>query len=175
MCPEQTPSCAPLMPSDRPPASSIGMAIIAEARTWVGTPFRHQGALKWVGCDCAGLIRGVGTACGVLDLPLSRWQPHASYSRVPNPKRMERTLRLFMRPIAIDDLRMGDVLWMGWRPGLPMHLGLVSEHGGRCMLIHATSDIGWVVEHGLTGDWQDRIHSAWRYPGVVHAEGAHGT
>ena len=34
-------------------------AVIAAARVWIGTPYRHQASLKGVGCDCLGLIRGV--------------------------------------------------------------------------------------------------------------------
>ena len=33
--------------------------ILTIARTWLGTPYRHQGATKYAGCDCLGLIRGV--------------------------------------------------------------------------------------------------------------------
>ncbi len=33
--------------------------ILAEARTWIGTPYRHQASLRGVGCDCLGLVRGV--------------------------------------------------------------------------------------------------------------------
>ena len=33
--------------------------IVAEARDWIGTPYRHQASLKGVGCDCLGLVRGV--------------------------------------------------------------------------------------------------------------------
>jgi hypothetical protein len=36
--------------------------IIAEARSWIGTPYRHQASLKGVGCDCLGLLRGVWRA-----------------------------------------------------------------------------------------------------------------
>ena len=36
--------------------------IIAEARAWIGTPYRHQGSLMGVGCDCLGLVRGVWRA-----------------------------------------------------------------------------------------------------------------
>jgi cell wall-associated NlpC family hydrolase len=39
-------------------------AIVAEARTWIGTPYRHQASLKGVGCDCLGLVRGVPGAPG---------------------------------------------------------------------------------------------------------------
>ena len=36
--------------------------IVAEARAWIGTPYRHQGSLKGIGCDCLGLVRGVWRA-----------------------------------------------------------------------------------------------------------------
>lgn len=34
-------------------------AIVAAARGWIGTPYRHQASVKGVGCDCLGLLRGV--------------------------------------------------------------------------------------------------------------------
>ncbi len=33
--------------------------VVAEARLWLGTPYRHQGSLRGIGCDCLGLVRGV--------------------------------------------------------------------------------------------------------------------
>ena len=33
--------------------------IVAAARGWIGTPYRHQASLKGAGCDCLGLVRGV--------------------------------------------------------------------------------------------------------------------
>jgi len=33
--------------------SSTRNSVLSEARTWIGTPWHHQGALKWVGVDCA--------------------------------------------------------------------------------------------------------------------------
>lgn len=42
----------------------IGHAIAAEAETWIGTPFRWQGRVKGVGCDCKGLVAGVAKAVG---------------------------------------------------------------------------------------------------------------
>src|SRR5437764_272872 len=39
--------------------------IVAEAESWLGTPYRHQASLKGVGCDCLGLVRGIWRAvCG---------------------------------------------------------------------------------------------------------------
>jgi len=42
--------------------SPTGAAVLAEAMTWLGTPYRHQGSRKGVGCDCLGLVRGVWRA-----------------------------------------------------------------------------------------------------------------
>ena len=40
-----------------------GTALVAEARRWLGTPYRHQASpCAAVGCDCLGLIRGVWLA-----------------------------------------------------------------------------------------------------------------
>lgn len=41
-------------------------AVVAEAMTWLGTPYHHHGAVKGVGVDCAHLLSEVFTACGLL-------------------------------------------------------------------------------------------------------------
>lgn len=33
--------------------------VLEIARTWVGTPYRHQASVKGSGCDCIGLITGI--------------------------------------------------------------------------------------------------------------------
>ncbi len=39
--------------------STSGSDVVRTARTWLGTPYHHQGRLKGVGVDCAGLLIGV--------------------------------------------------------------------------------------------------------------------
>jgi cell wall-associated NlpC family hydrolase len=46
-------------------------AVLAEARTWLGTPYHHMGRLKGIGVDCAGFVEQVFHA--VLDWPLGAW------------------------------------------------------------------------------------------------------
>jgi cell wall-associated NlpC family hydrolase len=41
-------------------------AVVAEARSWVGTPYHHGQAVKRRGCDCGKLLRAVYVACGVV-------------------------------------------------------------------------------------------------------------
>ncbi len=33
--------------------------IVALARAWIGTPYRHQASCRGAGTDCLGLLRGV--------------------------------------------------------------------------------------------------------------------
>ena len=41
-------------------------AVVAEALTWLGTPYHHHGRLRGVGVDCAMLLAEVYCACGII-------------------------------------------------------------------------------------------------------------
>jgi cell wall-associated NlpC family hydrolase len=41
--------------------------IVAQARTWLGTPYHHHGRVKGVGVDCAQILIAVFAAAGVID------------------------------------------------------------------------------------------------------------
>ncbi|MCU0624552.1 MAG: NlpC/P60 family protein [Gemmatimonadaceae bacterium] len=41
-------------------------AVVAEALSWVGTPYRHLGAVKGVGADCAMTLVRVYAAVGIV-------------------------------------------------------------------------------------------------------------
>lgn len=79
---------------------------VAEARAWLGTPFQHQGCLKGVACDCIGLVKGVGLALGLVDYdPASpQAQAFASYSMMPDSKRMRQGLAMWLLPIPVADV-----------------------------------------------------------------------
>lgn len=55
----------------RPPAGNQSVhqqraAVVAEAETWLGTPWRHAARLKGVGVDCANLVIGVYAGAGLI-------------------------------------------------------------------------------------------------------------
>jgi len=37
----------------------VSAAVVAAARGWLGTPYRHQASVRGQGADCLGLVRGV--------------------------------------------------------------------------------------------------------------------
>lgn len=46
--------------------SSLARAIETEARTWIGTPFRHAASLKGVGVDCIHLVEAIFRTVGLV-------------------------------------------------------------------------------------------------------------
>lgn len=143
-------------------------AIVAEARSWLGTPFHHQAMVKGVGVDCAMLVRAVGETLGVLHIDPLQWQTYANYGRAPNPRRMGEALRTFLVPIEppVTAAWPGDVMWLQWREDLPMHLAILAKDGDRTTMIHALADEGKVVEHGFVAEWPARVVAWFQYPGV---------
>lgn len=126
--------------------------VVAEARTWLGTPFKHQGRVKGAGVDCVGLLFGIAWALG--------WQ-HANegtYGHRPDPRRMRLALAQHMQPIAVKEVMPADVYWMAFDND-PSHVALVTEHG----ILHAAASLRRVVEHRLDPVWQARIRGAYRF------------
>lgn len=126
-------------------------AIIAEARTWIGTPFVHQGRVKGLGVDCGGLVLGVARALG-LDVP----EPPA-YSMSPDPAIIEHLLTRHCVAMRRTELAPGDVLWFSFA-GEPRHVGLASGIG----VIHAWAKPGRVVEHRIDDLWLHRLRGVYR-------------
>lgn len=120
--------------------------IVTEARTWIGTNFRHQGRLKSVGVDCSGLIIGVAR---VLSLP---YKDVRGYGRSPDAAMMGEILRGLFIEKPIDERLPGDILWMHIGAD-PKHLAIVTDIG----IIHSSSALGRVVEHGLDDDLLSRV------------------
>lgn len=137
-------------------------ALIAEARSWLGTPWHHQASLKGVGCDCIGFVRGVaekfvGPMPIVLDYPAT-WHLYRAEPRLylGFNERCEE--------ITPDDARTGDVLLFGAGKGPAHHCAYVTPSGG---LIHCYREAGAVVEHDLTEWWRRKLRHAFRVPGIA--------
>jgi NlpC/P60 family putative phage cell wall peptidase len=138
-------------------------AIVAEARAWIGTPYRHQASLKGVGCDCLGLVRGVWRAlCG--------HEPEAvpAYSRDWAEVARCETLALaagrHMTEIGCAEFRPGDVLLFRWRAGLTAKHAAIATAPDR--MVHA-HDGAAVTEIALAPWWRRRLAFAFRFPGVI--------
>jgi NlpC/P60 family putative phage cell wall peptidase len=151
--------------SDRPGAGGPGNpAAVAEARAWIGTPFRHGASLRGAGADCLGLIRGVWRAVvGPDPAAAVSYGPH--WSALDHGRLMD---GLRSRMAQVDRAAPGDVLalrlnGLGGGPCAARHLGVLAERDGAPTLIHAWSGRG-VVESPMGEAWRRLVVARFRFP-----------
>jgi NlpC/P60 family putative phage cell wall peptidase len=137
-------------------------AIVAEARSWIGTPYRHQASLKGVGCDCLGLLRGVWRA--VIGPEPERAPPYgADWAEASGKETLAEAAVRHLVPIACEDACAGDVLLFRWRAHLPAkHAAILSAPGS---MVHA-HDGAAVAEVAFAPWWRRRLAFTFRFPNV---------
>ncbi len=144
--------------------------IVAQARTWLGTKYHHQGRLKKSkagagGVDCIGLIIGVIDELGLQDgegNPLSR-HDEFNYSMYPERGRLVSAIQQHLREVPEEKMTQGDVLlFRTFRD--PQHVGLLTEYPtGGTGLIHCNSSAGKVVEQPLSDAWLRMLTHVYRF------------
>jgi NlpC/P60 family putative phage cell wall peptidase len=144
--------------------STAHSAVLAEARSWIGTPYRHQASCKGGGCDCLGLLRGVWRA-----LYGAEPQDVPSYSGDWAETGSRETLldagKRWLNECSQSSALPGDVLVFRWRDGVPAkHVGILSRPlDADPMLIHAYERVG-VIESPLVPAWRRRIAAVFSFP-----------
>lgn len=139
-------------------------AVADQARTWVGTPYRHHGRTKGKACDCIGLVLGVASELSLCPLPTLiayRPIPPGDYVRAVADTCLIRVER------GLDALRPGDIalLWC-IDQGVGIHFAITNSHLGQKTMIHAFSKPEKVVEHYWDRFWSARFVCAYEYPGM---------
>jgi NlpC/P60 family putative phage cell wall peptidase len=144
------------------PDRDAGSEIVARARAWIGTPYRHQASCRGAGSDCLGLLRGIWRE-------IHGREPEAVPAYTPDwsePSRSEDLLAAAGRHLLpVAERRPGDVLVLRMRTGgVAKHVGILGlSPQGFETLIHAYSGHG-VVESALTPAWAVRIAGIFRFP-----------
>lgn len=134
----------------------IGKYIVAEARTWLDTPFKHQGRLKGVGSDCVGIILGVGKSLNLLDYQLS------NYGKLPDGMLMYKIMKEQLDEVSLDDIQLGDIILFKFHSE-PQHVGFYTDIG----ILHSYADVKKCVETSMDDTWKSRVVSVFRFRGVT--------
>lgn len=121
--------------------------VIAEARTWIGTPWHHMAAIKGAGVDCAMLMARVYIAAGLV----------AEFD--PRPYPMDWMLH------RSDERFLGFLLARSHQVAIPqagdamiLPVGRAFAHGGivtkaaPLTLLHAFRPVGAVVEEAVASN-----------------------
>jgi NlpC/P60 family putative phage cell wall peptidase len=136
--------------------------IIAEARSWIGTPYRHQASLKGVGCDCLGLVRGVWRE--LIGAEPERAPPYApDWAEASGDESLAQAATRHLIAVPIDSFAPADVVLFRWRTHLPAkHAAIVTAPD---LMVHA-HDGAAVAEVALAPWWRRRLAYAFRFPGA---------
>ncbi len=145
---------------------SVREAALAAARTWLQTPYRHQASERGEGADCLGLVRGVWRA--VVGAEPEAVGPYsANWAEVGGRETLLEAAGRWLRRIAVEDARPGDVLLFRMVEGAPAkHCAILSAIGApERRMIHAY----WgraVVESWMGPWWARRCIAAFTWPDV---------
>jgi len=138
-------------------------AIVAEARTWIGTPYRHQASLKGVGCDCLGLVRGVWrVVVGHEPEPMPPYAP--DWAEATRREALAEAGGRHFTPLDPVVFAPGDVLLFRWRAGLPAKHAAIVTAPDRMVHAHGAAA---VAEVAIAPWWRRRMAYAFRFPGVT--------
>jgi len=140
-------------------SGALPALIVEEARSWIGTPYRHQASLKGIGCDCLGLLRGVWR--GVMGAEPELPPPYAPDWAEAGADTLLAAAHRHLVEIGLADIRPGDVLLFRWRSGLPAkHCAIATSAD---TMIHA-HDGAAVEEVAFRPWWRRHLAHAFRFP-----------
>lgn len=141
-------------------------SIVAETRSWIGTPYRHQASLKGVGCDCLGLVRGVWRALigpePAIAPPYSR-----DWAEASGEESLAAAARAHLFEIERTAFQGGDLLLFRYRERFPAkHAAIVTACAADAPLMAHAHDGAAVAEVAVAPWWRRRLAYAFRFPGV---------
>lgn len=143
-------------------------SIVAAARGWIGTPYRHQASLKGVGCDCLGLVRGVWRELYGAE-PEAPPPYRADWAETGAAETLLDAATRHLTPVPLDAVAPGDVLLFRMSPDACIkHCAIVSDvrpGDPQPRIVHAY----WgraVVESWLGPWWRRRLAAAFSFPAV---------
>lgn len=136
----------------------ISDRVISQARTWLGTPYHHQGCLKGVGVDCIGLVRGVYQELFNVEVPeLQNYS--ADWGDSNGKEDLVEIGRKYL--VSTDDIQPGTVVLIRWgKNRVAKHCMIMT---GEDRAIHAYNRSP-VSEINLNNWWLRRIAFGFNFP-----------
>lgn len=140
--------------------------IIKSALSFINTPYQHQGRLKGVGIDCAGLIIEV-----IKEVGMDSSFDIKGYDRIPDGQTLSKICNTYGKIKDIKNnyynLEDGDVILFNFLVN-PQHLGFYYKLNNLDYFIHAYGEpsINKVIIQRLDSKWKNRINGVFKINGV---------
>lgn len=132
---------------------------IAKARSYIGTPFHHQGRLPGVGLDCVGVV-----VCAARELG---YEVHdqVGYAKIPRGRTLIQAVEEHCDRIELATLQPGDLMLFSFIRD-PQHLVIVTEVYPVINVVHSWSDSGKTVENSMDEQWWRRLVGCYQLKGI---------
>lgn len=140
----------------------VAERVVAAALGWIGTPYRHQGKRKGVGCDCLGLVLGVWREV-FGDAPAEPGPYTADWADAGGGDSLLDAARRYFVEKPVAKAGPGDLILFRWRSHLAAKHAAILVAPDR--FIHAYEG-GAVIVSPLVPQWRRRIAGAFAFPEI---------
>nr|WP_320142791.1 NlpC/P60 family protein [uncultured Cohaesibacter sp.] len=138
--------------------------IIAEALSWIGTPYKHQACCKNAGCDCLGLIRGVYAAFWPEPEQPPAYSP--SWAAANSEETLVNAARRYLVPVDLNKRSRANILLFRYKRGFPAkHAGILIDESH---FLHAQDGAG-VRLVSLSPWWIRHLSHVFAFPPLAEA------
>ena len=131
--------------------------LIAQARTYLGVRYRHQGRTR-DGADCVGLLVAIAEDFGYT-IPYS-----TNYDFRPDMNVFTHGVLSYCDEVTVGDQLPGDIGLFRLTRGR-WHTGIFTE---RDIMLHSSMKDRKVVEHRLDASWLRILIRVYRFKGVTN-------
>ncbi len=123
------------------------------AKSWIGTKFKFQGRSKEEGCDCIGLILGIGEIIGFVS------KTGASASEIGNNNYNFRSNRLLIKEVLDREFYPnGNIVLLNY--GTHYHLGIITSEE---TIIHAHISKRAVISCAFDDFYKEKVIATYSY------------
>jgi NlpC/P60 family putative phage cell wall peptidase len=136
--------------------------IIEEAKSWIGTPYRHQASCKGAGADCLGLIRGIYRNLYGFE-PETPPPYNADWAELADKETLRDAARRHLQEQDPTHRQKGDVLLFRWRKNTCAKHAAIYDGNDR--IIHAFEGHGVVSSNFSL--WAGKIAHSFSFPTVT--------
>jgi NlpC/P60 family putative phage cell wall peptidase len=140
-----------------------GEKVVALARNWIGTPYRHQCSLFGAGTDCLGLVRGIWRDLLGAEPELPPPYSH-DWSEASGREDLMAAADRWLCRKPLECAAPGDVLLFRMQDrAVAKHVGIAARTGANASFIHAYAG-HCVVESSLSAPWARRVVARFSFP-----------
>ncbi len=133
--------------------------VVKEARSWIGTPYKHYTSRKGLGVDCGLFVMQVYANLGLITYKMPEVYPEDWAYHRPTGEMFEDIVKSYCDPIPKEKAHFGDII-LYWFGKCMSHSAIVVNN---TFIIHADKPAGVVETNRELSKWFKREYKYYTY------------